>query len=173
MKRRRRIVLSPVGFSQNPTFHTARTDTCKHTPHNRRSLKDIIKMDLMWRGFRSCLNVTWTSSCYRDWILDLAAGRRTACCGNWVRGHTDVPASARPVAHTFTATRTSECIAVRCSELHSAVLTTPLPLRGFGPLANHVDRATTASWRSSTNFCGLRVLRGQRNGSPRSYSRFS
>jgi hypothetical protein len=27
-------------------------------------------------------------------------------------------------------------------------------LRGFGPLANHADRATAASWRSSTNFCG-------------------
>jgi hypothetical protein len=46
-------------------------------------------------------------------------------------------------------------------------------LRGFGPLENYADRATAASWRSSTNFCGLRVLRGQRNGSPRSYSRFS
>jgi hypothetical protein len=28
------------------------------------------------------------------------------------------------------------------------------PLRGFGPLANYADRATAASWRSSTNFCG-------------------
>jgi hypothetical protein len=46
-------------------------------------------------------------------------------------------------------------------------------LRGFGLLANYPDRATAASWRSSTNFCGQRVLRGQRNGSPRSYSRFS
>jgi hypothetical protein len=27
-------------------------------------------------------------------------------------------------------------------------------LRGFGPLANYADRATAASWRSSTNFCG-------------------
>jgi hypothetical protein len=27
-------------------------------------------------------------------------------------------------------------------------------LRGFGPLANHADRATAASWRSSANFCG-------------------
>jgi hypothetical protein len=27
-------------------------------------------------------------------------------------------------------------------------------LRGFGPLANYSDRATAASWRSSTNFCG-------------------
>jgi hypothetical protein len=27
-------------------------------------------------------------------------------------------------------------------------------LRGFGPLANCADRATAASWRSSTNFCG-------------------
>jgi hypothetical protein len=27
-------------------------------------------------------------------------------------------------------------------------------LRGFGPLTNHADRATAASWRSSTNFCG-------------------
>jgi hypothetical protein len=46
-------------------------------------------------------------------------------------------------------------------------------LRGFGPLANYADRATATSWRSSTNCCGQRVLRGQRNGSPRSYSRFS
>jgi hypothetical protein len=46
-------------------------------------------------------------------------------------------------------------------------------LRGFGPLANYADRATAASWQSSTNFCGQRVLRGQRNGCPRSYSRFS
>jgi hypothetical protein len=29
-----------------------------------------------------------------------------------------------------------------------------LKLRGFGPLANYADRATAASWRSSTNFCG-------------------
>jgi hypothetical protein len=28
------------------------------------------------------------------------------------------------------------------------------PLRGFGPLANYADRATAASWRSSTNCCG-------------------
>jgi hypothetical protein len=27
-------------------------------------------------------------------------------------------------------------------------------LRGFGPLAKYADRATAASWRSSTNFCG-------------------
>jgi hypothetical protein len=27
-------------------------------------------------------------------------------------------------------------------------------LCGFGLLANHADRATAASWRSSTNFCG-------------------
>jgi hypothetical protein len=27
-------------------------------------------------------------------------------------------------------------------------------LRGFDPLANYADRATAASWRSSTNFCG-------------------
>jgi hypothetical protein len=27
-------------------------------------------------------------------------------------------------------------------------------LRGFGPLTNYADRATAASWRSSTNFCG-------------------
>jgi hypothetical protein len=27
-------------------------------------------------------------------------------------------------------------------------------LHGFGPLANYADRATAASWRSSTNFCG-------------------
>jgi hypothetical protein len=27
-------------------------------------------------------------------------------------------------------------------------------LRAFGPLANYADRATAASWRSSTNFCG-------------------
>jgi hypothetical protein len=27
-------------------------------------------------------------------------------------------------------------------------------LRGFGPLANYADRATAASWRSSSNFCG-------------------
>jgi hypothetical protein len=27
-------------------------------------------------------------------------------------------------------------------------------LRGFGPLANYADRATAASWRSSTNLCG-------------------
>jgi hypothetical protein len=27
-------------------------------------------------------------------------------------------------------------------------------LRGFGSLANYADRATAASWRSSTNFCG-------------------
>jgi hypothetical protein len=27
-------------------------------------------------------------------------------------------------------------------------------LRGFGPLANYADRATAASWRSSTNFFG-------------------
>jgi hypothetical protein len=27
-------------------------------------------------------------------------------------------------------------------------------LRGFGPLANYADRATAASLRSSTNFCG-------------------
>jgi hypothetical protein len=46
-------------------------------------------------------------------------------------------------------------------------------LRGFGPLANYADRATAASSRSSTNFCGWRVLRGERSGSPRSYSRFS
>jgi hypothetical protein len=26
-------------------------------------------------------------------------------------------------------------------------------LRGFDPLANYADRATAASWRSSTNFC--------------------
>jgi hypothetical protein len=39
---------------------------------------------------------------------------------------------------------------------------------GFGPLANYADRATAACWRSSANFCGQRVLRGQRNGSPRS-----
>jgi hypothetical protein len=39
-------------------------------------------------------------------------------------------------------------------------------LRGFGSLTNYADRATAASWRSSTNFCGQRVLRGQRNGSP-------
>jgi hypothetical protein len=36
------------------------------------------------------------------------------------------------------------------------------------PRANYADRATTAYWRSSANFCGYRVLRGQRNGSPRS-----
>jgi hypothetical protein len=29
-----------------------------------------------------------------------------------------------------------------------------LKLRGFGPLANYANRATAASWRSSTNFCG-------------------
>jgi hypothetical protein len=40
-------------------------------------------------------------------------------------------------------------------------------LRGFAPLANYADRATAAFWRSSGNFCGYRVLRGQRNGSPR------
>jgi hypothetical protein len=27
-------------------------------------------------------------------------------------------------------------------------------LRGFGPLANYADRATAASWPSSTNCCG-------------------
>jgi hypothetical protein len=27
-------------------------------------------------------------------------------------------------------------------------------LRGFGPLANYADRATAASWPSSTNFSG-------------------
>jgi hypothetical protein len=27
-------------------------------------------------------------------------------------------------------------------------------LRGFGPLANYADRATAASWQSSTNFSG-------------------
>jgi hypothetical protein len=29
-----------------------------------------------------------------------------------------------------------------------------LKLRGLGPLANYADRATAASWRSNTNFCG-------------------
>jgi hypothetical protein len=38
-------------------------------------------------------------------------------------------------------------------------------LRGFVPLANYADRETAACWRSSANFCGYRVLRGQRNGS--------
>jgi hypothetical protein len=40
--------------------------------------------------------------------------------------------------------------------------------RGLGPLANYADRATAACWRSSANFRGERVLRGQRNSSPRS-----
>jgi hypothetical protein len=39
-------------------------------------------------------------------------------------------------------------------------------LRGFGPLANYADWTTAASWRSSANFWGQRVLRGQRNESP-------
>jgi hypothetical protein len=39
-------------------------------------------------------------------------------------------------------------------------------LRGFGPLANYEDRATAACSRSSANFRGQRVLRGQRNGFP-------
>jgi hypothetical protein len=43
-----------------------------------------------------------------------------------------------------------------------------LLIRGFGPLANYADRATAACWRNSANFYGQRVLRGQRNGSPRS-----
>jgi hypothetical protein len=41
-------------------------------------------------------------------------------------------------------------------------------LRGFGPRASYKDRATAACCRSSANFCGLRVSRGQRNRSPRS-----
>jgi hypothetical protein len=40
-------------------------------------------------------------------------------------------------------------------------------LRDFGPLANYADRETAACCRSA-NFWGYRVLRGQRNGSPRS-----
>jgi hypothetical protein len=40
--------------------------------------------------------------------------------------------------------------------------------RGFGPIANYADRATAACCRSSANFCGWKVLRGQRNRSTRS-----
>jgi hypothetical protein len=41
-------------------------------------------------------------------------------------------------------------------------------LRGFDPRVNSADRATAACWRSSTNFCGYMVSRGQRNVFPRS-----
>jgi hypothetical protein len=41
-------------------------------------------------------------------------------------------------------------------------------LCGFGPRANYADRVTAAFWRNSDNFCGYRMLRGQRNGFPRS-----
>jgi hypothetical protein len=46
-------------------------------------------------------------------------------------------------------------------------------LRDFGPRTNYTDRAIAACWRSSVNFCRYRVLRGKRNGFPRSLSRFS
>jgi hypothetical protein len=37
----------------------------------------------------------------------------------------------------------------------SSFLSQPIKkLRGFGPLANYAGRATAASWRSITNFCG-------------------
>jgi hypothetical protein len=39
-------------------------------------------------------------------------------------------------------------------ELHGEHKKKKKKLRGFGPLANYADRATAASWRSSTNFCG-------------------
>jgi hypothetical protein len=40
------------------------------------------------------------------------------------------------------------------TEIESKEYLQDLNLRGFGPLANYADRATAASWRSSTNFCG-------------------
>jgi hypothetical protein len=43
-----------------------------------------------------------------------------------------------------------QCDSERCHFPHDKKKT----LRGFGPLANYADRATAASWRSSTNFCG-------------------
>jgi hypothetical protein len=40
-------------------------------------------------------------------------------------------------------------------------------LRGLSPQANYTDRRNRRCRRSSADFCGLRVLRGQRNGFPR------
>jgi hypothetical protein len=53
-------------------------------------------------------------------------------------------------------------------EVLTAEAKTKTKLRGFGPRANYADRETAASWRSSANFCGYRMLRDQRNGFPRS-----
>jgi hypothetical protein len=39
-------------------------------------------------------------------------------------------------------------------------------LRGFGPLANYADRATAASWRSSTNFLRLESVAWSAQHSP-------
>jgi hypothetical protein len=52
---------------------------------------------------------------------------------------------------TYNAKATNNSIKIKATDLKLYVYK---KLRGFGPLANYADRATTACWQSSANFCG-------------------
>jgi hypothetical protein len=56
--------------------------------------------------------------------------------------------------HTQLVCKTSDLEMCFREKLLFVIYTKKKKLRGFGPLADHADRATAASWRSSTNFCG-------------------
>jgi hypothetical protein len=45
-------------------------------------------------------------------------------------------------------------------------------LHVLSPRANYTDRATASCWRSDCQLLRMKVLRGQRDGSLRPYSRF-
>jgi hypothetical protein len=47
-----------------------------------------------------------------------------------------------------------ECSLEKAKKTKAQTILDEKQLRGFGPLANYADRATAASWQSSTNFCG-------------------
>jgi hypothetical protein len=53
------------------------------------------------------------------------------------------------------------------------VLVQKTKLRDLSSRANYTDRATVSCRQVSAKFCGLRVLRGEHDGSLRPYSRFS
>jgi hypothetical protein len=50
--------------------------------------------------------------------------------------------------------KTNEHTRLYARRLANGIVNNEKKVRGFGPLANYADRATAASWRSTTNFCG-------------------